>query len=440
MLLIAAPGQGAQTPGFLREWLELPGFAERLGRASELAGCDLIRCGTTADASEIKDTAIAQPLLVAAAITAAAELLGGPGPEGDPPTSPSPFSSAAVAAGVGAAAGHSVGELAAGAIAGTLQEADAIRLVRVRGQAMARAAAAEATGMTAVLGGEEQAVLAAIEAHGLTPANVNGAGQIVAAGTVDQLAAFAADPPPRARLRPLSVAGAFHTRHMEPAVDALREAAATVAVHSPALALLSNRDGSVVRSGTDWLERIVTQVSAPVRWDLCMQTMAGLGVTALIELPPAGTLTGLVRRALPDVTVLALKGPGDLAAARELLAASAAALEKGAGEVNGEAAGPGAAARADARQDTHPDSHAPDWRLIVAPLAGTFRAGPLDGVSAGPGAAVSIGADLGRVEMRGGNHTISPAFPGTIIEWLVEDGDPVSAGQPLVRLQPEGTE
>jgi [acyl-carrier-protein] S-malonyltransferase len=441
MLLIAAPGQGAQTPGFLRAWLELPGFAERLGWASELAGCDLIRCGTTADASEITDTAIAQPLLVAAAITAAAELLGGPGQAGDPPTSPSPFSSAAVAAGVGAAAGHSVGELAAGAIAGTVLQADAIRLVRVRGQAMARAAAAEATGMTAVLGGEEQAVLAAIEASGLTPANVNGAGQIVAAGTADQLAAFAADPPPRARLRPLSVAGAFHTRHMEPAVVALREAAATVAVHSPVLALLSDRDGSVVRSGTDWLERIVTQVSAPVRWDLCMQTMASLGVTAMIELPPAGTLTGLVRRALPDVAALALKGPGDLAAARELLAASAAAQEKREGEVGGEAAaGPGAAARADARQDTHPDSHAPDWRLIVAPLAGTFRAGPLSGVPAGPGAAVSIGADLGCVEMRGGNHTISPAFPATIIEWLVEDGDPVSAGQPLVRLQPEGIE
>jgi len=446
MLLIAAPGQGAQTPGFLREWLELPGFAERLGRASELAGCDLIRCGTTAGAAEITDTAIAQPLLVAAAITAAAELFGGPGQAGHPPPAPhpppyspftgplhSPLSSAAVAAGVGAAAGHSVGELAAGVIAGTLQESDAIRLVRVRGQAMARAAAVEATGMTAVLGGDEQAVLAAIEASGLTPANVNGAGQIVAAGTTDQLAAFAAGPPPRARLRPLSVAGAFHTRHMEPAVDALREAAATVAVHSPVLALLSNRDGSVVHSGTDWLERIVTQVSAPVRWDLCMQTMASLGVTALIELPPAGTLTGLARRALPDVTVLGLKSPADLAAARELLAASAAALAE-------EGMGGGAAARADARQDTHPDIHAPDWRLIVAPLAGTFRAGPLGGAPAGPGAAVSVGADLGRVEMRGGDQTISPTFPATIIEWLVEDGDPVTAGQPLLRLQPEGTE
>ena len=278
MLLLAAPGQGAQTPGFLGAWLELPGFADRLGALSELAGCDLIRCGTSADAEEIRDTAIAQPLLVAAAVTVAAELLGAARQADE-------LADAALAAGAGAAAGHSVGELAAGAIAGTLSAEDAIRLVRVRGQAMAQAAAAEPTGMTAVLGGDEQAVLASIEAHGLTPANVNGAGQIVAAGTLEQLAAFAADPPPGARLRPLSVAGAFHTAHMAPAVDALRAAAEGVAVRSPALALLSNRDGSVVHSGSEWLERIVTQVSAPVRWDRCMQAMAGLGVTALIELP-----------------------------------------------------------------------------------------------------------------------------------------------------------
>jgi [acyl-carrier-protein] S-malonyltransferase len=405
MLLLAAPGQGAQAPGFLGEWLELPGFADRLGTLSELAGCDLIRCGTTADAEEIRDTAIAQPLLVAAAVTAAAELLGGADQADE-------LADAALAAGVGATAGHSVGELAAGAIAGTLSAEDAVRLVRVRGQAMAQAAAAEPTGMTAVLGGDEQEVLAALEAHGLTPANVNGAGQIVAAGTLEQLAAFAADPPPRARLRPLSVAGAFHTSHMAPAVGALRAAADGMAVRSPRLALLSNRDGAVVRSGGDWMERIVTQVSAPVRWDRCMQAMADLGVTALIELPPAGTLTGLARRALPGVKTVALKTPGDLEQARAMLAAG---------------------------HDVGQDSHAPDWRLIVAPLAGTFRAGP-NGSPAGPGTTVSSGSDLGRVEMRGSNHTISPPFPATIIEWLVEDGDPVSAGQPLVRLQPEGTE
>jgi [acyl-carrier-protein] S-malonyltransferase len=405
MLLLAAPGQGAQAPGFLGEWLELPGFADRLGALSELAGCDLIRGGTTADAEEIRDTAIAQPLLVAAAVTAAAELLGGADQADE-------LADAALAAGVGATAGHSVGELAAGAIAGTLSAEDAVRLVRVRGQAMAQAAAVEPTGMTAVLGGDEQEVLAALEAHGLTPANVNGAGQIVAAGTLEQLAAFAADPPPRARLRPLSVAGAFHTSHMAPAVGALRAAADGMAVRSPRLALLSNRDGAVVRSGGDWMERIVTQVSAPVRWDRCMQAMADLGVTALIELPPAGTLTGLARRALPGVKTVALKTPGDLEQARAMLAAG---------------------------HDVGQDSHAPDWRLIVAPLAGTFRAGP-NGSPAGPGTTVSSGSDLGRVEMRGSNHTISPPFPATIIEWLVEDGDPVSAGQPLVRLQPEGTE
>jgi [acyl-carrier-protein] S-malonyltransferase len=311
MLLIAAPGQGAQAPGFLNEWLELPGISHRLGSWSDLAGCDLIRAGTTADAEEIRDTAIAQPLLVATAIAVATELLGGPDRLAD----------AAAGSGVDASAGHSVGELAAGAIAGVIPPPDAIRLVRVRAQAMARAAAAEPTGMTAVLGGDEEAVLAAIEAHGLTPANVNGAGQIVAAGTMDELAAFAADPPPRARLRPLSVAGAFHTRHMAPAVDALREAAADVTASDPVLALLSNRDGSVVSSGADWLERIVTQVSAPVRWDKCQRTMAGLGISALIELPPAGTLTGLAKRALPGVRTLALKRPADLDQARELLEA-----------------------------------------------------------------------------------------------------------------------
>jgi [acyl-carrier-protein] S-malonyltransferase len=314
MLLIAAPGQGAQVPGFLAEWLELPGISQRLGSWSELAGCDLIRCGTTAGAEEIRDTAIAQPLLVATAIAVATELLGEPGRADG-------LAGAAAGSGVGAAAGHSVGELAAGAIAGVIPPRHAIRLVRVRAEAMARAAAAEPTGMTAVLGGDEEAVLASIEAHGLTPANVNGAGQIVAAGTMDQLAAFAADPPPKARLRPLSVAGAFHTRHMAPAVEALREAAARVTASEPVLALLSDRDGAVVDSGADWLERIVTQVSAPVRWDMCMHTMSGLSVSALIELPPAGTLTGLAKRALPGVRTLALKSPADLDHARELLAA-----------------------------------------------------------------------------------------------------------------------
>jgi len=391
MLIITAPGQGAQTPGFLAPWLELPGVAERLGTASELAGCDLIRFGTTASADEIKDTAVAQPLLVAAAIAAASVLSGGlsGGDLGDVPAD--------------AAAGHSVGELAAGVIAGVLAADDAMRLVGVRGRAMAAAAAAEPTGMTAVLGGDQDATLAAIARCGLTAANVNGAGQIVAAGTLAELEAFAADPPAGARLRPLQVAGAFHTRHMAPAVAALRDAAADVTAADPAMTLLSNADGAAVTTGKEWLERIVAQVAAPVRWDLCMRTMADLGVTALIELPPAGTLTGLARRALPGVAQLAIKTPEQLGAARDLISEHLA------------------------EPDAHGHGHLPEWRLIVAPASGTFRSGG------------SSPRDLlGTVVARGAERAVAAPWtlrPAEIIEWLVEDGDPVSEGQPLVRVQ-----
>jgi len=398
MLIITAPGQGAQTPGFLAPWLEVPGVAERLGAASEQAGCDLIRYGTTAGADEIKDTAIAQPLLVAAALAAAGALAGG-GP-GD------------VHADV--AAGHSVGELAAGVLAGVLSADDAMRLVRVRGAAMAAASAAEPTGMTAVLGGEQETVLAAIARHGLTPANVNGAGQIVAAGAIADLEAFAADPPAGARLRPLQVAGAFHTRYMAPAVAALRDAAAEAAVTDPHLTLLCNADGAAVTTGKEWLERIVTQVAAPVRWDLCMRTMADLGVTALIELPPAGTLTGLARRALPGVAQLAIKTPDQLQAARDL-------IDEHLSEPDG-----------------HGHGHLPEWRLIVAPTSGTFRSPTGRSDSAATGAMVALTAELGTVVARGGERPVAAPGPAEIIEWLVEDGDPVSEGQPLVRVQPQG--
>jgi [acyl-carrier-protein] S-malonyltransferase len=399
MLVIAAPGQGAQTPGFLSPWLELPGFADRLAAWSELAECDLIRCGTAADADEIRDTAVAQPLLVAAALAAAMDQVV---------TGAHPISRQSVAV-----AGHSVGELAAGALAGVITADDAMRLVRVRARGMAAAAAAEKTGMTAVLGGDEAGVLAAIDACGLTPANVNGAGQIVAAGTMAQLAALAGNPPARARLIPLSVAGAFHTRHMAPAEDALAAAAELVDARDPVRPLLSNRDGTVVRSGKDWLDRIIHQVSAPVRWDMCMQTMSDMGVTALIELPPAGTLTGLAKRALRGIQLIALKTPDDLDAARAVVAEHA---------------------------DSHADSHAPEWRLVVAPLSGIFRAPGGDPETVAPGTEVLVGADLGHVEMRGDRHHLEPPFPATVIEWLVEDGDPVSAGQPLVRLQPQPVE
>src|SRR3984957_11389387 len=387
MLIITAPGQGAQTPGFLAPWLEVPGVAERLGAASELAGCDLIRYGTTADADEIRDTAIAQPLLVAAALAAAGALAGGMHAD--------------------AGGGDSAGGLAAGVLAGVLSADDAMRLVRVRGTAMASASAVQPTGMTAVLGGDEETVLAAIARHGLTPANINAAGQIVAAGAIADLAAFAADPPAGARLRPLQVAGAFHTRYMAPAVAALRFAAAEVAVTDPHLTLLCNADGAAVTTGKEWLERIVAQVAAPVRWDLCLRTMADLGVTAVIELPPAGTLTGLARRALPGVAQLALKTPDQLEAAREL-------IEEHLSEHDGRGHG-----------------HVPEWRLIVAPTSGMFRLP--EGRS--DAAAVALSAELGTVVARDGERPVAAPWPAEIIEWLVEDGDPVSEGQPLVRIQ-----
>ena len=313
MLAILAPGQGAQTPGFLAPWLDLPGLGDRLASWSELAGCDLVRCGTTASADEIRDTSVAQPLLVGAGLAAAEAVFGG---------------LAAVPGQAQLAAGHSVGELTAGVVAGVLPAEQALRLVAVRGTAMAAAAAATPTGMTAVLGGDEAEVLAAIDAYGLTPANVNAPGQIVAAGTMEQLAAFADSPPPRARLRPLQVAGAFHTRHMAPAVAALREAADGLAAADPALILLSNADGAEVKSGCDWLGRIVNQVSAPVRWDECMASMRRLGVTAIIELPPAGVLSDLARRTLPGVERLALKHPDQLAEARTLAAEHGASPEE----------------------------------------------------------------------------------------------------------------
>lgn len=294
VLVIVAPGQGAQTPGFLTPWLELPGLADRLSAWSDVVELDLIAYGTTADADAIRDTAVAQPLLVAAAL-ASAEALG---------------------ASPGLLAGHSVGELAAAALAGVITPEQSLALVRERGRAMAKAAAITETGMTAVLGGVD--VLEALDKHGLTPANNNGAGQIVAGGTLEQLAAFKEEPPARARLIPLSVAGAFHTVHMAPAVAELREAAAGLEPADPGVKLLSNADGRVVTSGAEFVERLINQVSNPVRWDSCMETMAELGVTKMIELLPGGTLTGLAKRGLRGIQTVALKTPDDLDAAREL--------------------------------------------------------------------------------------------------------------------------
>lgn len=304
------PGQGSQSPGFLRPWLEVPGSADLLGAFSDACGVDLVRHGTESDAETIRDTAVAQPLIVAASLVALRALLDG----------------RAAADVVDVTAGHSVGELAAAAVAGVLDDAGAVGLVAHRARAMAAAAALQPTGMSAVVGGEPEAVLAAVEAAGLHPANVNGAGQVVAAGALDALADLAAEPPARARVIPLQVAGAFHTPFMGPAYEEFTAVAAGWPAHDPALPLLSDADGepyaaddgSPFGRGRDVLRRLADQVVAPVRWDLCQRTLAGLGVTGLVELAPAGVLTGLARRALPGVETVALSAPADLDAARDL--------------------------------------------------------------------------------------------------------------------------
>jgi [acyl-carrier-protein] S-malonyltransferase len=305
VLAIVCPGQGSQTPGFLAPWLELPAFRARLESLSDVAGLDLVAHGTTSGAETIKDTAVAQPLIVAAGLAAAAVVL----PEG-------PTGSLGR---VGVTAGHSVGEITASAFAGVLSDHDAMVFVRERGTGMAAASALTPTGMSAVLGGDPAEVAEVLDRHGLTAANANGAGQTVAAGTLDQLAALAADPPAKARVIPLQVAGAFHTSHMSPAVEALERLSADFDVSDPGVTLLSNADGRAVASGADALARLVKQVSSPVRWDQCMQTMVDLGVTAMVELAPAGTLVGLAKRAMPGVATLAVKTPDDLEAAQQLV-------------------------------------------------------------------------------------------------------------------------
>lgn len=392
MLVIVAPGQGAQSPGFLTPWLEVPDFADRMDWLSTVAGIDLITHGTQSDAETITDTAIAQPLIVSVGLVSLLSLFPHP---------------AAAFSQVGAGAGHSVGEITAAVGAGVLTAEQAMVFVRERGRAMAHAAATTRTGMSAVLGGDTEEVVTAAEAVGLTAANMNGAGQVVVAGTMDQLAAF--QPPDGARVRPLAVAGAFHTEHMAPAVAVLARHAKSMSTHDPRLRLISNTDGRVVHDGRDVLRRLVTQVSNPVRWDLCMQTMADLGVTGLIEIPPAGTLTGLAKRALPGVETLALKTPEDLPEARAMIArhASVAHIET-----------------------------PPSWRLVISPAKGVFRAQVMTDI----GGVIEPATTIGAIQTARDHTPITAPHGGVVLEWLVHDGDPVSPGQPLVRLHPQAQE
>lgn len=307
-IALLAPGQGSQTPGMLEPWMQLSGAAERLATWSEISGLDLARLGTTADADEITDTAVTQPLVVAATLLAHEEAARRLGEPSDGATGL--FGADTIVA------GHSVGEIAAYAIAGVISADDAIKLAATRGAEMAKACALEPTGMAAVLGGDEAEVLARLDALDLVPANRNAAGQIVAAGAVSALDKLAEDPPAKARVRKLATAGAFHTRYMASALDGYQAAAREVAVAEPTATLLSNADGQPVASAADAIEKLVAQLTRPVRWDLCTATMRqrleNAENAAIVEFPPAGTLVGIAKRELRGVPTHAVKSPADL--------------------------------------------------------------------------------------------------------------------------------
>ncbi|MGL5406305.1 MAG: ACP S-malonyltransferase [Propionibacteriaceae bacterium] len=300
MFALVTPGQGSQTSGFLSSWIEIPSIYKQLEQWSEIIHIDLIKHGTISDADTIQDTAIAQPLLVAAGIVTAKAVLGDDTPD--------------------VLAGHSVGEITAAALAGIIDAVDAVQLAKVRGEAMAAAAANSPTTMTAVLGGNYDDVLSAIAEAGLSAANINGVGQIVAAGSIDHINAFEASPPPSTRTHRLSVAGAFHTDAMASAIEPLQAAIALLPYQNPRCPLLSNSDGAVISEGKTFLSRLITQVANPVRWDLCQESLSQLGVTGVLEVAPASTLVGLAKRGIPEAQRFALNRPDQLDDARAFLA------------------------------------------------------------------------------------------------------------------------
>ncbi len=381
VVAVVAPGQGAQKPGFLTPWLELPNTRAQLSWWSQLAGVDLLRLGTTADAVEIKDTAKTQPLLVAAGMLAAGQL---PMDDG------------------GVVAGHSVGEIVAAQLSGVLSAEAAIGLAARRGAEMASACALAPTGMSALLGGDPETVAEHVAAAGLASANRNSAGQVVVAGPVEGLGRVAEHPPPRTRVIPLEVAGAFHTSAMQPAQDALEQLVGGITVDDPHKIMISTADGTAVHTGHGTLTRLVAQLTKTVRWDLCQACLADLGVTAIIELPPAGTLVGLAKRELKGIELLAVNTPDDLTAARTLIARY------------GEA-------------DSEPSQQ---FQPAVAPASGTFEPAAI-----GEGEPVGRTTTLGVVRTRQGEAPTTAPGIGVLAEWLADAGDPVVVGQPLARVQ-----
>jgi len=375
----------------LESWLELDGARERMSWFSAVCGIDLIALGTTAGAEEIKDTAVTQPLVVALGLLAAEEL-GLLRCDGGAPADAT------------LTAGHSVGEITAAAVAGALSPEAAIAFAAVRGREMAAACKLAPTGMSALLGGDPDEVLARLEEVGLSVANRNGAGQIVAAGATDALTSLAEAPPEKTRVIPLSVAGAFHTAYMQPAQDALAVFADGISASDPSRLLLTNSDGTAVETGRGTVRRLVAQLTSPVRFDSCLAAMRDIGVRGIIELPPAGVLSGLAKRELKGVPVVAVKTPGDLDAARDMLTQQCGKTE---------------------------DEHRPDWRMVVAPVRGTVGLADV-----AEGANVDAGTPLGVVTSRREEVHLSAGYDGVLAEWLVVSGDLVDAGDPVARLYP----
>ncbi len=286
VLLLLSPGQGSQSSGMLMPWLALPGAEERLARWSELTGLDLRALGTTASDDEVRPTEVAQPLLTAAALLSGRAVLAGRTPD--------------------VVCGHSIGELSAVALAGVLTDDQAVALAAGRGRLMAEAAALRPTGMAALLGvgAQEQDWTAA----GLELATVNVAGQVVLGGPVEALDAWT--PPKGVRVRRLDVAGAFHTSAMAPAADGFAALVAALGPRDADCDVIANADGAVLRDGRELLDRLVGQLTRPVRFDLCLA--AASSATEAVELAPGGVLKGLAKRALPELPVRALRTPDDL--------------------------------------------------------------------------------------------------------------------------------
>ena len=377
MVALLSPGQGSQSAGMLTPWLALAGAPETVARWSELAALDLVAAGTTWSDDAIRDTAVAQPLLTAAALLSARALLGEQRPD--------------------AVCGHSIGELPALAIAGVFTDDEAIVLAALRGRAMAAATQLAPSGMAAVLGGDADAVQVAAEQHGLEVATVNVAGQVVLGGPVAALDALAAAPPAGARVRRLDVAGAFHTSAMTPARSEFDAALAALTPAPPHTTVIANRDGAILSDGREALQRLGDQLTSAVRFDLCLSTLAGLGVQGVVELAPGGTLTAVAKRALPGVELVPLRTPDDLPGARALLHLAGEHLPVG-------------------------------WRALPSPDSGIVDQ------LINLGDAVDVGTPVAVVSGRSGASTIVAPVPGTLTEWLVTAGDPVRAGQLLAVL------